>query len=105
MLWQRRYLLIDISNAPSAADVVTIDDGVFGGSIGGEPFHGVGAGDGWKFTTKSAPASNTRLTVDDDGDADFRTLQGALNWLMQRCSTGSPATFKCNSPGGWVPSP
>lgn len=77
--------------------VVTIDDGVFGGSIGGEPFHGVGAGDGWQFTTKSAPASNTELTVDDDGDADFRTLQGALNWVMQRCSTGSPATFGCNS--------
>ena len=77
--------------------VVTIDDGVFSGSIGGTPFHGVAASDGWEFTTKGAPASNTDLTVDDDGDADFRTLQGALNWVMQRCSTGSPATFGCNT--------
>jgi len=79
------------------AYVVTIDDGVFGGTIGGEPFHGVDADDGWEFTTKSAPASNTDLTVDDDGAADFRTLQGALNWVMQRCSTGSPASFGCNT--------
>jgi pectate lyase/pectin methylesterase-like acyl-CoA thioesterase len=77
--------------------VVTIDDGVLGGSIAGAAFHGVSTGDGWQFTTKSAPASSTDLTVDDDGDADFRTLQGALNWIMQRCSTGSPATFGCNT--------
>jgi pectate lyase/pectin methylesterase-like acyl-CoA thioesterase len=81
----------------NTAYVVTIDDGVFGGSIGGAPFRGVSTGDGWQFTTKSAPASNTDLTVNDDGDADFRTLQGALNWVMERCSTGSPATFGCNS--------
>lgn len=77
--------------------VVTIDDGVFGGSIGGAPFHGVTATDAWEFTTKAAPTSNTNLTVDDDGDADFRTLQGALNWVMQRCSAGSPASFGCNT--------
>jgi pectate lyase/pectin methylesterase-like acyl-CoA thioesterase len=78
--------------------VVTIDAGVLSGTIGGVPFAGIGAADGWRFTTKSGPASNTSLVVDDDGDAaDFRTLQGALNWVMQRCSTGSPATFGCNS--------
>lgn len=78
--------------------VVTIDEGVFGGAIGGVPFAGIVAADGWEFTTKSAPASSTNVVVDDDGgDADFRTLQGALNWVMQRCSTGSSATFGCNS--------
>jgi pectin methylesterase-like acyl-CoA thioesterase len=77
---------------------VTIDDGVFSGTIGGAPFNGVSPADGWTFTTKSAPTSNTNLVVDDDGDnADFSTLQGALNWVMQRCSTNSPASFGCNT--------
>src|SRR5262249_18714309 len=44
----------------------------------------------------------TNVSVDDDGDAaDFRTLQGALSWVMQRCSTGSSTAFGCNS----VPTP
>ncbi len=78
--------------------LVTIDDGVFTGTIDGVAFTGVGAGDGWTFTTKSAPSSNTSLVVDDDGsDADFRTLQGALSWVMQRCSVGSPDAFGCNT--------
>ena len=81
-----------------ATYLVTIDDGVFSGTIGGVPFNGIGTADGWTFTTKSAPASNTNVVVDDDGDdADFRTLQGALNWVMQRCSTGSSAAFGCNT--------
>src|SRR5207342_3392624 len=43
-------------------------------------------------------ASNVSVVVDDDGsDADFRTLQGALNWIMQRCSTGSAASFGCRT--------
>jgi len=37
------------------------------------------------------------VTVDDDGAADFRTLQGALNWIMAGCSTGSPAGLGCNT--------
>ena len=78
--------------------LVTIDDGVFAGTVGGVPFAGVGAGDGWTFATKNAPASNTNIVVNDDGsDADFRTLQGALNWVMQRCSTGSSAALGCNT--------
>src|SRR5262249_18462175 len=78
--------------------LLTIDNAVISGRIGGAPFSGIAAADGWTFTTKSAPASNTNLVVDDDGDtADFRTLQGALNWVMQRCSTNSPASFGCNS--------
>jgi pectate lyase/pectin methylesterase-like acyl-CoA thioesterase len=77
---------------------VSIDNGVFTGNISGAPFAGVSVGDGWTFTTKSAPTSNTSVVVDDDGsDADFRTLQGALNWIMQRCSTGSSSTFGCRT--------
>jgi pectin methylesterase-like acyl-CoA thioesterase len=78
--------------------LVTIDNGVFTGTVNTAPFAGVAVGDGWTFTTKGAPASNTNVTVDDDGsDADFRTLQGALNWIMQRCSTGSPSSFDCRT--------
>jgi pectate lyase/pectin methylesterase-like acyl-CoA thioesterase len=78
--------------------LVTIDNGVFTGTINSAQFAGVAASDGWTFTTKAAPASNTDVVVDDDGsEADFRTLQGALNWIMQRCSTGSSSTFGCRT--------
>jgi pectin methylesterase-like acyl-CoA thioesterase len=77
---------------------VTIDDGMFTGTVNSAPFRGVVADDGWTFTTKGAPASNTNVIVDDDGsEADFRTLQGALNWIMQRCSTGSASSFDCRT--------
>lgn len=66
---------------------VTIDDGVLRGRRGGAEFRGI-AGGGWRFTTRAAPASPIAVTVDDDGPADFRTVQGALNWQMtQGCTT------------------
>lgn len=78
--------------------VVTVDGGVLSGTIGGAPFTGISASDGWGFTTRNEPASYTNVVVDDDGaDADFRTLQGALNWVMQRCSRGSSSSFGCNT--------
>lgn len=78
--------------------LVTVDASVLNGSIHGSPFFGINAGSDWRFTTRPAPASPLALTVDDDGpDADFRTLQGALNWVMVHCSTGSPASFACNT--------
>jgi pectin methylesterase-like acyl-CoA thioesterase len=62
-------------------------------SLGGTPFVGIGRAAGWSFTTKAgAPAGNT-LTVDDDGDADFRTVQGALNHAMQRFAKADPVTI------------
>lgn len=77
------------------AYTVTVDASVFGGSINGAAFNGVAD---WSFTTRPAPASTTNLRVDDDGStADFRTLQGALNWVMAYCSTTSPASFGCNT--------
>lgn len=77
--------------------VVTVDNGVFTGTINNAQFSGIGVSDGWTFTTKDAPQSNTDVIVDDDGDADFRTLQGGLNWIMQHCSTGSPSSFNCRT--------
>lgn len=75
---------------------VTIDNGVLVGTIRGAAFTGIAAG-GWTFSTRAAPLSNTSLRVAADGDdADFRTLQGALNWVMSRCSTGV-TTHGCNT--------
>ena len=77
---------------------VTIDNGVFNGSIQGAAFAGVGSGDNWRFTTRPAPAGYANVSVAASGStADFRTLQGALNWVMTHCSLGSPASFGCNT--------
>jgi pectate lyase/pectin methylesterase-like acyl-CoA thioesterase len=82
----------------NTAYYITIDASVFKASIEGQAFAGIGKAQGWQFTTRAAPASYTQLTVDDDGSsADFRTLQGALNWVMKHCSTGSSAAYGCNT--------
>jgi pectate lyase/pectin methylesterase-like acyl-CoA thioesterase len=76
---------------------VTVDAGVLTGQVSGQPFAGIAEG-AWTFRTRAAPASRTAVVVDDDGPgADFRTLQGALNWVMQHCSTGSPAANACHT--------
>jgi len=80
------------------AYTVTVDASVFSGSINGGAFAGIAAGDGWQFTTRPAPASTTALKVAGSGStADFRTLQGALNWVMAYCSTTSSPAFGCNT--------
>lgn len=77
---------------------VTVEAGVLVGTIKGAAFAGIGKADGWRFTTRPAPTSFTRVSVDDNGSsADFRTLQGALNWVMKHCSTNSPAANGCNT--------
>jgi pectate lyase/pectin methylesterase-like acyl-CoA thioesterase len=79
---------------------VTIDAGVLSGTIKGAAFAGISKADGWKFTTRPMPASFTSVSVDDTGTAaDFRTLQGALNWVMKNCSTNSPVANACNTVG------
>lgn len=68
---------------------VAIANGVvmIGCAINGTAFDGIGKAGGWSFTTRAAPANTlTSLTVDDDGQADFRTLQGALNYLMKNAA-------------------
>jgi len=78
--------------------LVTVDSSVLSGTINGQTFGGFGTGQGWTFTTRSAPSSRTSVVVDDDGSsADFRTLQGALNWLMSYCSTNSSTAYGCNT--------
>jgi pectate lyase len=66
-----------------------------GATLATLPFEGIGKNAGWTFTTKPAPAAGlTALTVDDNGNtADFRTLQGALNYVMQNLAKTDAATI------------
>jgi pectin methylesterase-like acyl-CoA thioesterase len=76
---------------------VTLDDGVLTGTVRGAPFTGITTADGWSFTTKSPPQSYLHVVVDDDGRADFRSVQGALNWIMNHCASDASASFGCNT--------
>jgi len=72
---------------------VTVDAAALQGTINGQAF----AGASWSFTTRSAPSSRSSVVVDDDGAAaDFRSVQGALNWVMANCST-SVSTHGCHT--------
>jgi pectate lyase len=72
---------------------VAIADGTVSGTISGAAFGGIGKAAGWSFTTKAALASSlTALTVDDDGAADFRTVQGALNYFMKNAPKDTAVT-------------
>jgi len=75
---------------------VQIDQSVFNGPIAGfNSFPGVSGTTGWTFKTRAAPTSTTAVTVDDDGAADFRSVQGALNYMMTvgcaSCGAGNTA--------------
>jgi pectin methylesterase-like acyl-CoA thioesterase len=72
---------------------VVVDASVFTGTltIAGAPYQGVAKTDGWSFTTKAAPTSPTTVVVDDNGVADFRTVQGALNWMMTNGCSACPS--------------
>ncbi|MDQ7989317.1 MAG: pectinesterase family protein [Candidatus Dactylopiibacterium sp.] len=65
------------------------------GKLAGKTFDGLGKAAGWQFTTRAAPAGNlSTLTVDDDGTtADFRSVQGALNYVMKNVATDAGATI------------
>jgi pectin methylesterase-like acyl-CoA thioesterase len=73
---------------------VAIADGVFNNtSLGGTPFVGIGKAAGWTFATRDGAPTGSSVTVDDDGDADFRTVQGALDYAMQRFAKADPVTI------------
>lgn len=83
--------------ALGTAYYVAISDTVFtGATLNGKAFAGIGKNAGWTFTTRAAaPAAGlTSLTVDDTGTtADYRTLQGALNYVMQHVAADTAATI------------
>ncbi|NHZ39296.1 pectinesterase family protein [Massilia aquatica] len=80
--------------AYGSAYYVAIADGVFNGAtLGGTPFRGIGKAGGWGFTTKAGAPSSASLVVDDDGPADFRTVQGALNHATSAFANADPVTI------------
>ncbi|MES2038952.1 MAG: pectinesterase family protein [Pseudomonadota bacterium] len=73
---------------------IAVDAGVFiNASLGGQVFAGLGRAAGWTFSTRKAAPSGNKLTVDDDGPADFRTVQGALNHVMRTMSRTEAVTI------------
>jgi pectate lyase len=63
--------------------LVAIGDGVVDG-ISGK----------WSFRTRERQPTGAVLRVDDDGAADFRTVQGALDHAMARTSRSTPLTVE-----------
>jgi pectin methylesterase-like acyl-CoA thioesterase len=80
--------------AYGTAYYVAIADGVFTNTtLGGLPFVGIGKLGDWSFTTQAAAPTASTVTVDDDGGADFRTVQGALDYAMQNFAKTAPVTI------------
>ena len=72
---------------------VTIDPGV----LTAPGFTGISDPSAWTFTTGNPPASYTDVSVAPDGVADFSSVQGALNWIMDHCASSAPASYQCNT--------
>jgi pectin methylesterase-like acyl-CoA thioesterase/lysophospholipase L1-like esterase len=74
---------------------VLVDAGLAkGASLAGAPFAGVGKQAGWRFRTRAHAPTGQVLSVDDDGPADFRTVQGALDHAMRHIPRAEPATIR-----------
>jgi pectin methylesterase-like acyl-CoA thioesterase len=75
--------------------VVAVDAAaVAGATVAGNPFTGISEAAGWRFRTRAQAPGGRRFTVDDDGPADFRTVQGALNHAMQSVPRAEPVTIR-----------
>ncbi len=75
--------------------VAVSDNAITGATLAGQTYEGVGRNAGWTFTTRTQKPDQTKteLVVDDNGhDADFRTVQGALNFVMQYANADAPVT-------------
>ncbi|PWF55745.1 pectinesterase family protein [Massilia glaciei] len=62
--------------------LVAVGAGVFDDAVGR-----------WSFRTRKDMGARARLVVDDDGPADFRTVQGALDHAMARYPKAAPLTI------------
>lgn len=67
---------------------VTIDSDV----ISHSDFAGI-SDTSWSFTTKSSPAASGSVTVDDDGAADFRTIQAAIDFVYASVGKNTQKTI------------
>lgn len=74
--------------------VVVGNDVALGAQLNGVDFDGLGQAIAWSFTTRSTEPTGSDITVDDDGFADFRTLQAALNYAMANSATPTTITLK-----------
>ncbi|MBD1389012.1 pectate lyase [Neiella sp. HB171785] len=74
--------------------VVIGNDVVLDTKLNGIDFDGLGSAMGWQFTTTSVMPTGTNILVDDDGDADFRTLQGAMAYAMKDKDTPMTISIK-----------
>ncbi len=74
--------------------LVAVDAGIVTGArIGGKPFEGIGEAAAWRFRTRAQAPRGRSFTVDDDGPADFRTVQGALNHAMRAVPRAEPVSI------------
>ncbi len=74
---------------------VTVDGNLLTSArIDGKPFNGIGKAAGWRFRTRDSKPAGSIVTVDDDGPADFSTVQGALNHAMRHMTRAEPATIE-----------
>lgn len=73
--------------------IVIGEDVVTGTQLNGIDFVGLGDNSNWSFTTKFNEPSGDSILVDDDGDADFRTVQGALTYVMNNIDKDDSATI------------
>ncbi len=74
---------------------VTVDAKLLGGArLGGADFTGIGKAAGWRFRTRERKPDGRSLTVDDDGAAHFRTVQGALNHAMRHVPRAEPVSIR-----------
>lgn len=48
----------------------------------------------WTFRTRAAPPPSDNVTVDDDGPADFRTIQGAIDHITRHVPKEAAATIR-----------
>ncbi|WP_051235224.1 pectinesterase family protein [Marinimicrobium agarilyticum] len=79
---------------PGTEYYVAIGDGVLNDAqLGGANFVGLGKAAQWTFTTRATLPEGPNFTVDDDGAADFRTVQGALNHVMEYLAKDDATTI------------
>lgn len=83
--------------AHNTAYYVTMDSGVLIGTLRGVPFQSIVDPAVWTFTTGDPPSSYIDVTVAGRGKSDFRSVQGAINWIMEHCAAGASALFNCNT--------
>lgn len=67
---------------------------VTGATLDNKTFEGIGRASGWEFSLDDTAPDSDNLTVSHSGEADFRTLQGALNHAMKNIAADDPVTIE-----------